>query len=124
VTTAIVVSKVQLARLSTGCSTLLSASNGGCGRHRPHRGLKVKSHTHCMETQGLCKNIEGDPAKPNLAATTCWGHGIKLRGRVHSLEVRKGWWQSFYSSQSMSPDPFYSPAVLPCGEGPVTVPES
>jgi len=20
----------------------------------------------------LCKNIEGDPAKPGLAATTCW----------------------------------------------------
>ena len=28
----------------------MSPSNGGCGRHRPHRGLKVKSHTHCMET--------------------------------------------------------------------------
>ena len=25
-----------------------------------------------METQGLCKNSEGDPAKPGYAATTCW----------------------------------------------------
>ena len=25
-----------------------------------------------METRELCKNIEGDPAKPDLAATTCW----------------------------------------------------
>ncbi len=46
--------------------------NGGCGRHRPHRGLKVKSHIHCMGIGQLCKNIEGDPAKPGLAATTCW----------------------------------------------------
>jgi hypothetical protein len=46
--------------------------NGGCGRHRPHRGLKVKYHTYCMETQELCKNSEGDPATPGLAATTCW----------------------------------------------------
>ena len=47
------------------------AYNGGCGRHRPHRGIKVKSHIHCMQTQELCKNIKGDPAKPGLAATTC-----------------------------------------------------
>jgi len=25
-----------------------------------------------METHELCKIIEGDPAKPDLAATTCW----------------------------------------------------
>jgi hypothetical protein len=25
-----------------------------------------------METQEMCKNSEGDPAKPDLAATTCW----------------------------------------------------
>ena len=47
-------------------------TNGGCGRHRPHRGLKVKSHIHCMLAQELCKNIEGDPATPGSAATTCW----------------------------------------------------
>ena len=55
-----------------GFDMYASTANGGCGRHRPHRGLKVKSHTHCMETQELCKNSEGDPAKPDLAATTCW----------------------------------------------------
>ena len=53
-------------------SKFVDGANGGCGRHRPHRGLKVKSHTHCMETQELCKNSEGDPATPGLAATTCW----------------------------------------------------
>jgi hypothetical protein len=25
-----------------------------------------------METRELCKNSEGDPAKPGIAATTCW----------------------------------------------------
>ena len=63
------------------------SANGGCGRHRPHRGLKVKSHTHCMETRELCKNSEGDPATPGLAATTCWQvfSVNELRGRLHSL---------------------------------------
>ena len=42
------------------------------GRRRPHRGLKVKSHIHCMGIGQLCKNIEGDPAKVRPAATTCW----------------------------------------------------
>ena len=27
-----------------------------------------------MEIGQLCKNSEGDPAKPGLAATTCWEH--------------------------------------------------
>ena len=44
-----------------------------------------------METRELCKNIEGDPAKPDLAATTCWQvfsvNG--LRGRLHSLWVQR-----------------------------------
>ena len=27
-----------------------------------------------MLAQELCKNVEGDPAKPGSAATTCWRH--------------------------------------------------
>jgi hypothetical protein len=54
-----------------------------------------------METQELCKNIEGDPAKPGFATTTCWGHGIKLGGRLHSLGVRKGWWQFLFAAAAL-----------------------
>jgi hypothetical protein len=32
----------------------------------------------------LCKNSEGDPAKPGLAATTCWRHEIELCGLLRS----------------------------------------
>jgi hypothetical protein len=37
-----------------------------------------------METQELCKNIEGDPATPGLAATTCWRH--ETGGRIWVFE--------------------------------------
>ena len=30
----------------------------------------------------LCKNREGDPAKPGHAATTCWRHGVILLVRL------------------------------------------
>ena len=45
-----------------------------------------------METRELCKNIEGDPAKPGLAATTCWvgaGDDYATRPRApHSIAAK------------------------------------
>ncbi len=55
-----------------------------------HTGDEKLSNTPIVwKRQELCKNIEGDPAKPGLAATTCWRHGIELCGRLHSLGARK-----------------------------------
>jgi len=42
----------------------------------PTPGFKSKQHTHCMGIGQLCKNIEGDPAKPGFATTTCWEPSI------------------------------------------------
>jgi len=74
----------DIAKIAYQCRIVCSA-NGGCGRHRPHRGLKVKSRIHCMETRELCKNSEGDPATPGLAATICWRREKEMRWRLHSL---------------------------------------
>jgi hypothetical protein len=38
-----------------------------------HTRIKSKQPVHCMETGRLCKNIEGDPAKPGIAAS---GHDL------------------------------------------------
>ena len=47
----------------------------------PTPGLKVKSHTHCMLAQQLCKNREGDvgeagPSGHDLLA----GYGLRMDG--------------------------------------------
>ena len=42
------------------------------GRRRPHRGLKVKSHIHCMLASQLCKNSEGDVGDAGPCGHDLW----------------------------------------------------
>ena len=39
-----------------------------------------------MLASRLCKNIEGDPAKPGLAATTCWRTHVLARSDLLTIE--------------------------------------
>ena len=49
------------------------------------RELKVKTQVHCMLAAQLCKNIEGDPAKPGFAATTCWPTHVLARSDLQFM---------------------------------------
>ena len=61
-----------------------ATANGGCGRHRPHRGLKVNStlivwkHENCAKTEKVTRRSR------DYAATTCW------QSLDHCIEPRFG----------------------------------
>ena len=62
-----------------------------------------------MEARELCKNSEGDPATPGLAATTCWGRSQSIN--YVAVCIRLGQDKvsdTFFTSQRESGGPFPS----------------